>query len=263
MPEIPEEPEETRKAVLRLAEEIAELPALYPKPADYFREFLTRVLTAISAPAGAAYLYTPENKLQLQYVINLSQTGLTDKQALEAHSNLLRHAFQVARPLIVKPHEQIVPSENGRPATLNPTDYFIFLAPIKVDGEIAGFVEVFQDHDRAPNAKWGFFQFTTKMTEFASVYAQKAQKQKTESQRTFPRQRFVRGLVAVLAGFLVSGLAWGAARVQMYQLHYGWGVVDWTQGYTQYRLEQIDPGSFPYTKGNSKLPPSHLRNCKP
>ena len=45
--------EETRRQIQRLFEEVARLSELDLLPADYFGEFLKRVLSALAAPAGA------------------------------------------------------------------------------------------------------------------------------------------------------------------------------------------------------------------
>src|SRR5205823_435657 len=57
----------------------------------------------------------------------------------------------------------------------NPTDYMILVAPILVDKQVAGLVEVWQDADRNPQAQEGFLRFITQMAELASSYTRNHQ----------------------------------------------------------------------------------------
>src|SRR5436305_11436841 len=108
-------PEQTRKQINRLVEEIARLSEMDLTPSDYYGEFLQRVLSAVAAPAGAVWVRTPQGHLQLQYQINIRQVGLdrseTDRQT---HDELLRLSAQMARPQMVPPRSGPGASEEGR-----------------------------------------------------------------------------------------------------------------------------------------------------
>jgi hypothetical protein len=180
-----EQLEQTRKQINRLVEEIARLSEMDLSPSDYYGEFLQRVLTAVAAPAGAVWVRTPQGHLQLQYQINLRQVSLdrseTDRQT---HDELLRLAAQMARPQMIPPRSGTGPSEEGKPAPGNPTDYVILMAPILVDKQVAGLIEVWQDADRNPNAQQGFLQFITRMAELASSYTRNHQLRQMVGQQT-------------------------------------------------------------------------------
>ncbi len=158
-----EEFESARKKINRIVEKIVHIQEQGVEPVEYFREFMTGLLTCLAAPAGAAWMRTPAGHLQVVYQINFWQAGLSEPQSREEHSELLRSVIQGQRPVMLSPNDQIA---------RNPTGYFLFLVPIKVNGEVVGLVEVFQDPDRDPNAQHGFFQFIKKMGELASIYAQ-------------------------------------------------------------------------------------------
>ena len=166
-------------------EEIARLSETDLAPPDYYGEFLQRVLTAVAAPAGAVWIRTPQGHLQLQYQINIRQAGLdrseTDRQT---HDKLLRLVAQMGRPQMVPPRSGTGPTEEGKPAPGNPTDYVILLAPIMVDKQVAGLIEVWQDADRNPNAQQGFLQFITRMAELASSYTRNHQLRSMVGQQT-------------------------------------------------------------------------------
>lgn len=168
----PEEFENSRKRIKRIVEEIVFLENRGLEPVQYFSEFLPRLLTCLAAPAGIAWMRTPAGDLQQVYQVNFWQTGLSDPQNWEDHSDLLRCVVQGQRPVMLLPNEQIEARENGGSLATNPTGYVIFLVPIKVDDKVVGLVEVFQNVDRGRAAQHGFFQFIKKMGELASSYAQ-------------------------------------------------------------------------------------------
>jgi hypothetical protein len=157
--------ESERKKINRLVEEIAHLGEQAMSPAEYFDAFLTRVLTAVAAPAGAAYMFQSDRSLRLVYCINYNLVGLSDVAARQTHSNLLRFALRTAKPLLAPPHSDDFMASN-------PTSYFILLAPIRIDGKVVGLIEVFQNADRALAAQHGFLQFIHKMADSASLHFQ-------------------------------------------------------------------------------------------
>jgi hypothetical protein len=168
--------EETRKRINLLVAQIARDSESDMPPGDYYGQFLQRVLDAVAAPAGAVWIRTPQGHLQLQFHIKLNQVGLdrseTDRQT---HDELLRMAAQQGRPQMVPPHSGTGPAEDGKVAPGNPTDYMILLAPILVDKQVAGLVEVWQDADRNPQAQEGFLRFITQMAGLASTYTRNHQ----------------------------------------------------------------------------------------
>jgi hypothetical protein len=164
--------EQTRRQIQRLFEEVARLSELDLVPADYFGEFLKRVLTALAAPAGAVWMRTPQGNLQLQYQVNLQQLGLNrSEEARQSHDQLLRAAFQQPRPLHLPPQSFAgQPEQGGQTAPGNPTDYILLLVPIQVENQVDGLLEVWQSPDRNPAAINGFLQFMTEMSQLASRY---------------------------------------------------------------------------------------------
>jgi hypothetical protein len=188
--------EQARKQINRLAEEIAQLSEQELAPQDYYGEFLQRVLTAIAAPAGAVWLRTPQGNLQLQYQQNLRQVGLDrSEEGRQKHDELLRQANLKGQPGFFPPHSGLGEAEGGGPAPGNPTDFVILLAPIMVDKQVAGLVEVWQDPTRGPEAQRGFLHFVVRMTGLASSYTRNHQlRQMTGQQQvwtqleTFARQ---------------------------------------------------------------------------
>jgi hypothetical protein len=168
--------EHARRQINRLAEEIAHLSEMDLQPQQYYGEFLQRVLTAIAAPAGAVWLRTPQGNLQLQYQINMQHVGLNRSESTrEAHNKLLEEAFKKAQPGLIPPQSGLGPGEGGAASAGNPTDFVILLAPILVDKQLEGIVEVWQDPNRGPDAQRGFLQFLIRMAGLASAFTRNYQ----------------------------------------------------------------------------------------
>jgi biotin carboxyl carrier protein len=168
--------EQTRKQINRLVEQIAQMSESDMAPTDYYGEFLQRVLSAVAAPAGAVWVRTPQGNLQLQYQVNLRQVGLDGNEAdRQSHDGLLRWCANHGRAQMVPPHSGLGPAEDGNAVPGNPTNYMILIAPILVEKQVAGLVEVWQDADRNPKAQEGFLTFITRMAELASSYTRNHQ----------------------------------------------------------------------------------------
>jgi multidrug efflux pump subunit AcrA (membrane-fusion protein) len=163
--------EETRRQINRLLEEVVHLSEQDLSPTDYYGEFLKRLLMALAAPAGAVWIQTPQGHLQLQYQINMRQVGLDQsEEARQMHNELLREAFQSGRAIHLPPHSGGGAADGGGTAPGNPTGYLVLLAPILVEKQAVGLVEVWQSPNYQSNAVPGFMQFVVRMAELASLY---------------------------------------------------------------------------------------------
>jgi hypothetical protein len=163
--------EQTRKQINRLFEEVARMSEVEMTPAEYYREFLNRVLAALAAPAGAVWGRTPQGNLQLQYQVNMQQVGVNrNETSRQSHDELLRQTVQNGKPVHLAPHSSAGPGDGMTAAPGNPTDYLILLVPILVEKQVAGLVEVWQMADRHPSAIPGFLTFMSHMAELAARY---------------------------------------------------------------------------------------------
>jgi hypothetical protein len=168
--------EEARRQIGRLAEEIAQIADKDLPPADFFGEFLQRIMTAIAAPAGAVWTRTQQGNLQLQYQINMRQVGLDrSEQSRAMHDELLRQSAAKAQPALVMPHSSIGPAEKNFAPPGNPTDLVILMAPILNDKNLTGLVEIWQDPNRGIEAQRGFLNFLVRMTAYAGSYTRNNQ----------------------------------------------------------------------------------------
>jgi hypothetical protein len=162
-----------RKYLSRLLTEIARLSEQDLPPNDYYREVSLRLLQALAAPACAVWAMTRPGTLQLQFQVNLKQVGIDqDHAARQTHDDLLRHAIVTAQPLLMTPHSGVDASPTA-PHAGNPTAYLLLLAPVLIDGTVAGLLEVFQDARRPPAAYRGFLRYLALVAELAARYVRK------------------------------------------------------------------------------------------
>jgi hypothetical protein len=102
----------------------------------------------------------------------MRQVGLDQSEAARnSHNELLRQAFQSGKALHLPPHSSTGTPEGGGTAAGNPTDYLVLLAPILVDKQSVGLLEVWQNPHCQPNAVPGFLQFLVRIAALASLYS--------------------------------------------------------------------------------------------
>src|SRR5262249_50438175 len=116
------------------------------------------------------WLKNPQGFLQLQCQSNIDSVGLDrHKNGRQSHNELLRQAFQTAKPILLEPFGSTGILE-GIPAG-NPTDYVGLLAPILLDEKNAlGLVEVWQVPQFDNRSKRVQLNFVVQMAGYASTY---------------------------------------------------------------------------------------------
>src|SRR5262249_28493006 len=131
---------------------------------------LQRLLLALAAPAGVIWSKTPQGNLQLAYQINFNEVGLDSvENARACHDELLRFMMQQGRGMLVPPNSgPQVESKGAAPANL--TNYTLLLAPVLIDRQMSGIVEIWVDPGRNPQAMRGFMQFLEDMASYAGSY---------------------------------------------------------------------------------------------
>jgi hypothetical protein len=175
--------ERARRQINRLADEVAHFSETDLPASEYYAHFLQRVLAAFAAPAGAVWLRTPQGNLQLQYQINMREVGLDKSDATrQAHDELLRQAVMRGQPGLLPPHSGL-PTDDGKAGPGNPTNFTILLAPILVDKQVAGLLEVWQDPRHATDALRGYLQFLVRMSGLASAYTRNQQLRQMSGQQ--------------------------------------------------------------------------------
>lgn len=166
----PQTVSDTRREIGKLVVEVEEIANQNIPPGEFFAEFLRRVNTALAARASAIWLKTPNGHLQLQYQINLQAVGLDqDDFVKQSHYEVLRRAMGQSKPMLIAPNSGPgIESEGINPP--NPMPFLLVLAPILVENEALGLVEVFQDANRRSSAQQGYLTFLSRMAGEVAKY---------------------------------------------------------------------------------------------
>jgi hypothetical protein len=163
-----------RTFLVKTLEGIAQLAETGLAPAEYYAEFLHRLLRTLAAPAGAIWRRTAEGNLQLRYQLNMSQVVLDwGRNGQQMHDELLRQAVMQPRPVSLPPQSSMASPNGNGPEPGNLTEYLLLLVPIQVDNQVAGLLEVWQAPDRHPSAVPGYLQFMMRMGSLACGYLRK------------------------------------------------------------------------------------------
>ena len=72
----PEQAKMASRKIDEAFEEVARLAGSDVSPAEFFQDFLNKVIAGIDMPAGAVWLRTPQGFLQLQCQLNIDNVGL-------------------------------------------------------------------------------------------------------------------------------------------------------------------------------------------
>lgn len=160
-----------------IVDEITRLSEMDLAPAEYYGEFLKRLLPMLTAHAGAVWGRTDEGPVRLLYQINMGQVGFEDSPAnRKSHDELLREAFRQPRPMYLPPHSSPGTAEQENAGPGNPTAYVILMAPVVVDGQVVGLVEVLQNANRPQTAVPVLLQFLIRMAGLAGAYTRNRQR---------------------------------------------------------------------------------------
>jgi hypothetical protein len=163
--------EQERRRIAARLEEVAKLCETNVPPAAFYGELLKRLLESLAAPAGAIWARTAQGNLQLQYQINVKEIGLDQsEEARKGHEELLRQAMMQPRPFHVPPRSGVGVQEEGKTPAANYSNYLLMIAPIIVNQQTAGLIEVWQGPNRPAQAVTGYLQYMTFMAELASRY---------------------------------------------------------------------------------------------
>lgn len=160
--------QQTKEQIRDLVQEISELAQSDCSVEEFYEGFLLRTTSALASVGGAIWIQEPDQKhLSLHYQINLKQTPLaTDKTAQVQHTLLLNKLLESAEPTLVPPNSgKIDVDEAG-----NPTDYLLVVAPLTIDQETVGLVEILQRPGTGPATQRGYLRFLTRMCGLASGF---------------------------------------------------------------------------------------------
>ncbi|WP_337177036.1 biotin/lipoyl-binding protein [Paludisphaera sp.] len=172
--------EQTKNQIRKLVAEIADLAESDVQPAEFYGEFLNRAVAATAASGGAFWLLDGRGGLRLQYQMDFAQTGLMDGRVKTApHDALLGCMVQASQPQVIPPGAVI----EGMPQAFNPTHLAIILAPLIVDKQVVGLLEILMDPARRAAQQKSTLRFVGDLTDLAANYLKNRQMRQMASQQ--------------------------------------------------------------------------------
>ncbi len=172
--------EQTKNQIRKLVAEIADLAESDVQPAEFYVEFLNRAVAAVAASGGAFWLMDGRGGLRLQYQVEFAQTGLMDGRVKTApHDALLGCMIQASQTQIIPPGAVI----EGVPQAYNPTGLTLILAPLTVDKQVVGLLEILMDPTRRAAQQKSTLRFVGDLCDLASNYLKNRQMRQMMSQQ--------------------------------------------------------------------------------
>ena len=172
--------EQTKNQIRKLVAEIADLAESDIQPGEFYVEFLNRSVAAVAATGGAFWLLDGRGGLRLQYQVEFGATGLMDGRVQTApHDALLGCMLQASQAQIIPPGAVI----EGMPQAFNPTEYALILAPLTVDKQVVGLLEILMDPTRRAAQQKSTLRFVSDLCDLAATYLKNRQMRQMMSQQ--------------------------------------------------------------------------------
>jgi hypothetical protein len=164
--------ERAKREIQGLVHEIAELSRTQISPADFYNAMLNKVVAALAAPGGAVWTINETGGIQLDYQINIQQTGLIGNEiAQQQHGRLLQQVLGGSEGALIAPHSGTgEATDNDENAAANPTDFLLVLAPVLNDQGPQGVIEIFQRAGARITTQRGYLRFLLQVCEFAGDF---------------------------------------------------------------------------------------------
>jgi len=182
--------QQTKSEIRTLAGEIAKLAHTAFEPAEFYRGFLPRLVTAMGAEGAAVWqtceslrnrgeLDANDNAVQAQSLRLLAQHCLASElldcdiksaenqiAPSESHRRILECVIAEGTPILVPP--QTVSIDADRPA--NPLEHSIIVIPVRIEDEVEFVLEVVQRASGGPAAQRGYLRFVAQMADLMADY---------------------------------------------------------------------------------------------
>jgi hypothetical protein len=172
--------EQTKNQIRKLVAEIADLAESDMQPAEFYVEFLNRSVAAVAASGGAFWLMDGRGGLRLQYHVEFGITGLMDGRAkTPPHDALLGCMLQASQAQIIPPSAVI----EGTPQAFNSTEYSLIIAPLLVDKQVVGLLEIVMDPTRRAAQQKSTLRFVSDLCDLAATYLKNRQMRQMMSQQ--------------------------------------------------------------------------------
>ena len=172
--------EQTKNQIRKLVAEIADLAESDIQPNEFYVEFLNRSVAAVAATGGAFWMIDGKGGLRLQYQVEFGVTGLMDGRVKTApHDALLGCMLQASQSQIIPPSAVI----EGVPQAFNPTEFALIIAPLMVDKQVVGLLEILMDPTRRAAQQKSTLRFVSDLCDLAATYLKNRQMRQMMSQQ--------------------------------------------------------------------------------
>jgi multidrug efflux pump subunit AcrA (membrane-fusion protein) len=172
--------EQTKNQIRKLVAEIADLAESDIQPNEFYVEFLNRSVAAVAATGGAFWMMDGRGGLRLQYQVEFGVTGLMDGRVKTApHDALLGCMLQATQSQIIPPSAVI----EGVPQAFNPTEFALIIAPLMVDKQVVGLLEILMDPTRRAAQQKSTLRFVSDLCDLAATYLKNRQMRQMMSQQ--------------------------------------------------------------------------------
>src|SRR3954468_5194183 len=172
--------EQTKNQIRKLVAEIADLAESDIQPAEFYVEFLNRAVAAVAASGGAFWLLDGRGSIKLQHQLEFRLTGLLDGRVrTQPHDALLGCMIQASQPQIIPPGATI----EGVPNAGNPTGFSLIIAPLMVDKQVVGLIEILMDPNRRAATQKSTLRFVSDLCDLAASYLKNRQMRQMMSQQ--------------------------------------------------------------------------------
>lgn len=172
--------EQTKNQIRKLVAEIADLAESDIQPAEFYVEFLNRSVAAVAASGGAFWMLDGKGSLKLQHQLEFRLTGMLDGRVkTQPHDALLGCMIQASQPQIIPPGATI----EGVPNAGNPTGFALIVAPLMVDKQVVGLVEILMDPTRRAATQKSTLRFVSDLCDLAGTYLKNRQMRQMMSQQ--------------------------------------------------------------------------------
>lgn len=156
-----------QQRVQLFAKEMEQLASSGLPPQQFFSQFLDKLVTAVSAQAGAVWLLD-DGRFQLCCDMRLLSTGIQESVVTRSfHQLLLSEVASNGQARTAHTDDEPQAGVSGR--------HLLVLAPLRANGSCRGVVEVFQRPDVPAAARAGYLQFVEQMAGYASMFLERAQ----------------------------------------------------------------------------------------
>ena len=172
--------EQTKTQIRKLVAEIAELAESDIQPNEFYMEFLNRVVAAVAASGGALWLLDGRGGIKMQHQLEFRLTGLMDGRVrTQPHDALLGCMVQASQATIIPPNASI----EGVPNAGNPTGFSLIIAPLSVDKQVVGLIEILMDPTRKAAQQKSTLRFVGDLCDLAGQYLKNRQMRQMMSQQ--------------------------------------------------------------------------------